>query len=66
MLQQAVKAWYKTKNGFCSFESANNLIATFVFSSTLFVCAWLSQTSRPRIARFTRYIHPAAIFSSDA
>jgi len=25
------KAWYKTKNGFNSFESANNLIATFVF-----------------------------------
>ena len=25
------KAWYKTKNGFCSFDAANNLIATFVF-----------------------------------
>jgi len=25
------KAWYKTKNGFCNFESANNLITTFVF-----------------------------------
>lgn len=25
------KAWYKTKQGFCSFESANNLISMFVF-----------------------------------
>ena len=25
------KAWYKTKQGFSSFESANNLISTFVF-----------------------------------
>lgn len=25
------KAWYKTKQGFASFDSANNLIATFVF-----------------------------------
>ena len=25
------KAWYKTKNGFCNFDSANNLISTFVF-----------------------------------
>ena len=25
------KAWYKTKNGFCSFDAANNMIATFVF-----------------------------------
>jgi len=25
------KAWYKTKNGFCNFDSANNLITTFVF-----------------------------------
>ena len=25
------KAWYKTKNGFCDFDSANNMIATFVF-----------------------------------
>ncbi len=25
------KAWYKTKQGFCSFDSANNLIAMFVF-----------------------------------
>jgi len=25
------KAWYKTKQGFCSFESANNLILMFVF-----------------------------------
>ncbi|EGO62468.1 Integrase catalytic region [Acetonema longum DSM 6540] len=25
------KAWYKTKQGFCSFDSANNLIAFFVF-----------------------------------
>ena len=25
------KAWYKTKNGFCDFNSANNMIATFVF-----------------------------------
>jgi len=24
------KAWYKTKNGFCNFASANNMIATFV------------------------------------
>lgn len=25
------KAWYKTKQGFCSFQSANNLISMFVF-----------------------------------
>lgn len=25
------KAWYKTKQGFSSFESANNLISLFVF-----------------------------------
>ncbi|MGL4485087.1 MAG: integrase core domain-containing protein, partial [Anaerovoracaceae bacterium] len=25
------KAWYKTKQGFCSFESANNMISLFVF-----------------------------------
>ena len=25
------KAWYKTKQGFCSFSSANNLISMFVF-----------------------------------
>lgn len=25
------KAWYKTKQGFCSFNSANNLISMFVF-----------------------------------
>ena len=25
------KSWYKTKQGFCSFYSANNLISTFVF-----------------------------------
>ena len=25
------KAWYKTKQGFSSFESANNLISVFVF-----------------------------------
>lgn len=25
------KSWYKPKRGFCSFESANNLISTFVF-----------------------------------
>ena len=25
------KAWYKTKQGFCSFDSANNLISMFVF-----------------------------------
>lgn len=25
------KAWYKTKQGFCSFKSANNLISMFVF-----------------------------------
>jgi len=25
------KAWYKTKNGFCDFDSANSMIATFVF-----------------------------------
>lgn len=25
------KAWYKTKQGFCSFQSANNLISLFVF-----------------------------------
>lgn len=25
------KSWYKTKHGFNSFESANNLIATFIF-----------------------------------
>ena len=25
------KAWYKTKQGFSSFESANNLISMFVF-----------------------------------
>jgi len=25
------KAWYKTKQGFCSFDSANNLISMFLF-----------------------------------
>lgn len=25
------KAWYKTKQGFCSFASANNLISSFIF-----------------------------------
>ncbi|MDD4366662.1 MAG: integrase core domain-containing protein, partial [Eubacteriales bacterium] len=25
------KAWYRSKQGFCSFESANNMISMFVF-----------------------------------
>ena len=28
------KAWYKTKQGFSSFASANNLISMFVFFTT--------------------------------